>query len=108
MQQTSTQRSRLIRPSLTPWKSRSIRCSTDPIPLGILEKSPTPSSFWSFMQKGQWSVDTDVTSPVRMYFHSSSWWPSARARRGVEQTHLAPSKSPHCSLRAPSCSSSER
>ena len=49
-------------------------------------------SFWSFMQNGQWSVETVVTSPVRMYFHSSSWCPSARARSGVEQTHFAPSK----------------
>ena len=33
-----------------------------------------------------------MTSPVRMYCHSSSWWPSARERSGVEQTHFAPSK----------------
>ncbi len=42
-----------------------MRCSTDPIPLGILEKSPMPSSFCSFMQKGQWSVLTTLRSPVR-------------------------------------------
>ena len=42
VQQTSTHRSRLIRPSMTPWYSRSIRCSTEPMPLGILAKLPMP------------------------------------------------------------------
>ena len=42
-----------------------MRCSTDPMPLGILEKSPMPSSFCSFKQNGQWSVLTTVRSLVR-------------------------------------------
>lgn len=66
VQHTSTHFSREMRPSSTPWNIRSMRCSTPPIPLGILLKSPSPSSFWSFMQNGQWSVATLVTSPVRM------------------------------------------
>ena len=37
----------------TPWYIRSIRCSTEPMPLGIFEKSPTPMSFCPFMQNGQ-------------------------------------------------------
>ena len=45
------------------------------MPLGILEKSPSPSSFWSFMQNGQWSVDTMANSFIRRPFHRSAWWP---------------------------------
>ena len=52
---SATARSRRSR---RPGKMRSMRCSTEPMPFGILEKSPSPSSFWSFMQNGQWSVDT--------------------------------------------------
>ena len=32
--------------------SRSMPCSIEPMPFGIAEKLPRPSSFWSFMQKG--------------------------------------------------------
>ena len=69
-----------------------MRCSTPPMPLGILEKSPRPSSFCSFMQNGQWSVDTTASSFIRRPFHRSAWWCSCLERSGVEQTHLAPSK----------------
>ena len=69
---TSTQRVRLSCPAATPACSRSIRCSTPGIPLGILEKSPRPSSFWSLKQNGQWSVDTTDRSLVRRPFHSES------------------------------------
>src|SRR5450631_1246909 len=100
---TSTQRASDSSPATTPWCSRSIRCSTPGIPLGILEKSPSPSSFCSLKQNGQWSVDTTLKSLVRRYFHSSSWWPSALERSGVEHTHFAPSNPG-----APSCSSNDR
>ena len=73
------------------------------MPLGILEKSPTPSSFCPFMQNGQWSVDTTCRSLVRSACHMCSWWCSALDRSGVEHTHLAPSKPG-----APSWSSSVR
>ena len=73
------------------------------MPLGILVKSPIPSSFWSFMQKGQWSVDTTARSSVRRPFHRSGWWCSCLLRSGGEATHLAPSKPG-----APSWSSSVR
>ena len=76
-----------------------------PIPFGMARKSPRPSSFCSFMQNGQWSVDTICRSLVRRACHMWSWCPSARDRSGVEQTHLAPSKPRR--LR-PSCSSSDR
>ena len=82
---------------------RSMRCSTPPIPFGIFEKSPRPSSFCSLKQNGQWSVLTTERSLVRRYFHSSSWWPSSRERSGVEHTYLAPSNPG-----APRCSSSDR
>ena len=61
------------------------------MPLGILEKSPRPSSFWSLKQNGQWSVDTTDRSLVRRPFHSESWW--SLVRSGGEATNLAPSKS---------------
>src|SRR5438067_7256276 len=54
---TSTQRVRGRWPAATPACSRSIRCSTPGIPLGILEKSPRPSSFWSLKQNGQRSEE---------------------------------------------------
>ena len=75
-----------------------MRCSIEPMPFGILRKSPTPSSFWPFMQNGQWSVETICRSLVRSACHMWSWWPSARERSGVEHTHLAPSNAPHSSL----------
>ena len=61
----STQRSRLIRPPTTPpsW-SRSTRSSTPGRPLGILRKSPTPSSFWPWKSNGQWSVATSWRSSL--------------------------------------------
>ncbi len=65
----STQRSRVIWPFTTPWYMRSMRFSTLPIPFGIFEKSPSPMSFWPFMQKGQWSVDTIWMSLVRSACH---------------------------------------
>ena len=68
-----------------------MRCSTEPMPFGILRKSSVPSSFWPFMQNGQWSVDTICRSFVRSACHMWSWWPSSRERSGVEHTHLAPS-----------------
>ena len=43
------------------------------MPLGIVEKLPMPSSFWSFMQNGQWSVDTTASSFIRRPFHRSVW-----------------------------------
>ena len=66
---SSTHRSRVILPVTTPWYIRSMRCSTEPMPLGILRKSPSPSSFWSFMQNGQWSVETIWMSLVRRDCH---------------------------------------
>ena len=62
-----------------------------------------PSSFWSFMQNGQWSVDTMARSLVRRPFHRSARWCSCLLRSGGEQTHFAPSKPG-----APSWSSSVR
>ena len=38
---------------------------TEPMPFGILEKSPRPSSFCSLKQNGQWSVLTTDRSLVR-------------------------------------------
>ena len=66
---SSTQRESEICPSTTPWYMRSMRCSTEPMPLGILEKSFSPISFWPFMQNGQWSVDTIWISLVRSDCH---------------------------------------
>ena len=88
---TSTQRASGSSPDTTPWCSRSIRCSTPGIPLGILEKSPRPSSFWSLKQNGQWSVDTTDRSLVRSPRHSEPW--CSRGRSGGDATYLAPSKS---------------
>jgi hypothetical protein len=105
---SSTQRSSVILPVTTPWYMRSMRCSTEPMPFGMARKSSRPSSFWPFMQNGQWSVDTIWMSLVRSACHMWCWWPSSRLRSGVEHTHLAPSNCPHSSLKAPSCSSSER
>src|SRR4051794_15453442 len=85
-----------------------MRCSTEPMPLGILEKSPSPRSFCPFMQNGQWSVETIWMSLVRNDCHMWFWCPSARDLNGVEHTHLAPSKLPHSAPCAPSCSSSDR
>ena len=62
------------------------------MPFGILEKSPTPSSFCSLKQNGQWSVDTQTRSLVRRPFHRSWWWCACSVRMGGEQTYLAPSK----------------
>ena len=92
VQQVSTHRSSVISPLTTPWYSSSMRCSTPPMPLGILEKSPRPSSFCSFMQNGQWSVETMASSFIRSPFQRSRWWCSCLERSGVEHTHLAPSK----------------
>ncbi len=78
------------------------------MPLGIFEKLPRPISFCSFMQKGQWSVETIWRSLVRRLCQRWCWWPSWCERSGVEQTHLAPSSSPHSSDTAASCSSSDR
>ena len=99
----STHRASDSFPSTTPWYSRSTRCSTLPMPFGILEKSPTPSSFCSLKQNGQWSVETTARSLLRRPFHRSARWLSCLLRSGVEQTHLAPSKPG-----APSWSSSVR
>ena len=52
-----------------------MRCSTLPMPLGMAAKLPRPSSFWSFMQNGQWSVLTMASSFMRRPFHRSPWWP---------------------------------
>ena len=82
-----------------------MRCSTVPKPLGIFEKSFLPSSFCSFMQNGQWSVDTIWSSSMRRDFQRNSWWPSCLDRSGGEATHFAPSNSPHSSLCAASWSS---
>ena len=73
VQQVSTHRSRVSWPLTTPWYSSSMRCSTPPMPLGILEKSPSPSSFWSLKQNGQWSVETIVRSFVRSPRQRLSW-----------------------------------
>ena len=88
---TSTQRVSVSWPAATPACSRSIRCSTPGMPLGILEKSPRPSSLPSLKQNGQWSVDTTDRSLVRRPRHSESWWSFGRS--GGEATNLAPSKS---------------
>ena len=88
---SSTQRSSVILPVTTPWYMRSMRCSTEPMPLGIARKSSLPSSFWPFMQNGQWSVETIWMSLVRSACHMWCWWPSLLLRSGVEHTHLAPS-----------------
>ena len=45
VEQVSTQRSRVISPFTTPWYSSSMRCSIEPMPFGIAEKFPRPSSF---------------------------------------------------------------
>ena len=74
VQHVSTQRSSVISPVTTPWYSSSIRCSTPPMPFGIFEKSPMPSSFWSLKQNGQWSVLTTASSFVRRPRHRSAWW----------------------------------
>ena len=58
---------------------RSMRCSTEPMPFGIARKSSSPSSFWPFMQNGQWSVETIWMSLVRSACHMWCWWPSSRA-----------------------------
>ena len=71
----STQRSLVIRPARTPpsW-SRSTRSSTPGRPLGILRKSPWPSSFWPWKSNGQWSVATSCRSSLTRPVHSSSQW----------------------------------
>ena len=66
---SSTHRSSVISPVTTPWYMRSMRCSIEPMPFGIFRKSPLPSSFWSFMQNGQWSVETICRSFVRSACH---------------------------------------
>ena len=48
--------------------------------------------FWSFMQNGQWSVETTASSFIRSPFQRSVWWWACLVRSGVEHTHLAPSK----------------
>lgn len=68
-----------------------MRFSTPGIPLGILEKSPRPSSFWPLKQKGQWSVETTWRSLVRRPRHSAAW--CSLGLSGVLHTYLAPSKS---------------
>ena len=55
---TSTHRASGRSPPITPWCSRSMRCSMPQMLPLILEKSPRPSSFCSLKQNGQWSVDT--------------------------------------------------
>ncbi len=50
-----------------------------------------PISFCSFMQNGQWSVDTTASSFIRRPFQRSAWWCSCFVRSGVEHTHFAPS-----------------
>ncbi len=67
-----------------------MRCSTPGKPLGILEKSPAPSSFCSLKQNGQWSVETTERSSVRNPRHRLAW--CSRSRSGGEQTYFAPSK----------------
>ena len=62
------------------------------MPLGILVKSPSPSSFCSLKQNGQWSVETQMSSLVRRPFHRSWWWCACFVRMGGEQTYFAPSK----------------
>ncbi len=91
VEQVSTQRGSVISPLTTPWCSRSIRCSTPGMPLGIFEKSPRPSSFCSLKQNGQWSVDTTARSLVRRPRHRAFPWSAVRS--GGEATNLAPSKS---------------
>src|SRR5215204_4640283 len=87
---TSTQRSLEIRPPTTPpsW-SRSTRSSTPGSPLGILRKSPRPSSFCPSKSNGQWSVETTCKSSLTRPFHRSSQWSFVRS--GGEQTYFAPS-----------------
>ncbi|OLT24215.1 hypothetical protein BJF83_06950 [Nocardiopsis sp. CNR-923] len=88
-QAISIHRRLLMCPSTTAWCSRSIRFSTPGMPLGILEKSPTPRSFCPVKQNGQWSVETTDRSFVRSARHRSSW--CSLGRSGVEHTYLAPS-----------------
>jgi hypothetical protein len=61
-------------------------------PFGILEKSSLPSCFWggSFMQNGQWSVETTWRSFFERPFQSASWFHFSR--RGGDITYFAPSK----------------
>ena len=72
------------------------------IPLGILAKESLPSSFWPFMQKGQWSVETTWRSYMRSPRQRWSWW--CFGRSGGVHTNLAPSNS---SLSVPRRSSSD-
>ena len=48
------------------------RFSTPGAPLGILVKSSRPSSFCSFIQNGQWSVEMTWRSSIFKPFHSSA------------------------------------
>ena len=68
----STQRDREIWPVATPW-IHQVHAVLDPAnPVGNRSMF-SPSSFCSFMQNGQWSVETICRSLVRSACHMASW-----------------------------------
>jgi hypothetical protein len=91
---SSTNRCTSIFPARTPPSQSSMsRVSMPGAPLGILEKSSFPSSFCgvgSFMQNGQWSVETTWRSFLTSPFQSASWFHFSRS--GGDITNFAPSK----------------
>ncbi len=67
------------------------RVSIPGAPFGIFEKSSLPSCFCgSFMQNGQWSVETTWRSFLARPFQSASWFHFSRS--GGDITYFAPSK----------------
>src|SRR3989304_5467187 len=54
------------------------RVSIPGAPFGIFEKSSFPSSFCSFIQKLQWSVETACSASVLSPFHKRSSFPLGR------------------------------
>ena len=65
MEHSSTQRSSAILPVDDALVDEVHAVLDQPMPFGILEKSPMPSSFCSLKQNGQWSVLTTERSLVR-------------------------------------------
>src|SRR4051812_49759320 len=68
-----------------------MRVSMPGAPFGILEKSPLPSTFCSFMQKGQWSVEIACRSLKASPRQRRSC--VSRARSGGAIPYFAPSES---------------
>ena len=83
----STKRWTSMRLVRTPPSHSSIRRVSMPgAPFGIFEKSPSPS-FFSFMQNGQWSVETTWRSFPASPFQSATWFHFSR--RGGDITYFA-------------------